>query len=319
MNMHATALWCDAPGVVSARAGAVGDGIAVGTLYTGISRGTERLVFQGRVPDSEAGRMRAPAQEGDFPFPVKYGYAAVGRVLEGPREGQEVFALYPHQTQFRLPAEALTPLPDGLPADRAVLGANMETALNILWDSGAGAGDRIAVVGAGLVGILTGYLAARLPGAEVTLIDVNADRAMPARTLDCEFASPEAAPRDCDVVIHTSATAEGLASAIDCAGFEAAVVEASWYGSGTVAAPLGGAFHSRRLRIIGSQVGQVPPHRRARWDYARRLGMALNLLRDPRLDILISGETAFADLPERYGAILGDPATLCHRVRYDPI
>lgn len=311
------ALWCVGSHSAQLREAQMGDGVAVETVFTGISRGTERLVFEGRVPPEEAERMRVPAQEGQFSFPVKYGYSAVARVLEGDHAGAHVFALHPHQTAFRVPATMMTVLPESLPAERAVLGANMETALNILWDSGASAGDKIVVIGAGVVGALTGYLAAKLPGASVTLIDVNASRAALAQTLGCSFALPEDAPTECDVVIHTSATEEGLALALSLAGQEATVVEASWFGSSTVTVPLGGAFHSRRLRMVSSQVGHVPPARAPRWSHQRRLSTALELLSDPRLDALISGETAFVDLPESYGAILSNPDTLCHRIRYE--
>lgn len=316
--MTSPALWFVAPRQAALRAGAEGTGVLVETLFSGISRGTERLVFEGRVPEAEAERMRAPLQEGAFPFPVKYGYAAVGRALEGTHAGRAVFALHPHQARFRCVEEMLSPLPGDLPPERAVLGANMETALNVLWDSGAGIGDRIAVIGAGTVGALAGYLASRLPGAEVTLVDVNPDRATLAATLGCAFAPPGRAPTECDVVIHATATPEGLASALACAGPEATVIEASWHGAGTTAVPLGGAYHSRRLCLKSSQVGHLPPARTPRWSHARRLAKALDLLRDPALDALITGETAFAALPDRYGEILADPATLCHRIYYDP-
>lgn len=315
----APALWCLGPGQAETRPGALGTGVLVDMLYSGISRGTERLVFEGRVPETEHDRMRGPAMEGAFPFPVKYGYCAVGRAAEGALRGRAVFALHPHQARFRLPEAALMPLPEALPPARAVLAANMETALTLVWDSGAGPGDRIAIIGTGVVGALSGYLAARLPGAEVTLVDTNPARVELACTLGCRFAAPEAAPQDCDVVLHLSASAAGLATAIACAGQEATLVEGSWYGAGTTAVPFGGAFHSRRLRLISSQVGQIPPARAPRWSYARRLAKALDLLADPTLDALISGETAFADLPARYGAILSDPATLCHRIRYDAL
>jgi len=312
----APALWCVGTGRAELRAGAMGEGVLVETLYSGISRGTERLVFHDRVPQSEYERMRCPAQEGDFPFPVKYGYCAVGRVDEGALAGRLVFALHPHQARFRLPESELTPLPPGLPPTRAILGANMETALNLLWDSGASAGDRIAVVGAGLVGSLVGYLAARLPGAEVTLIDRESDRAALAEHLGCGFALPDAVPQGFDVVLHTSATAAGLATAIDCAGTEACIVEGSWYGSEVTGVPLGGAFHSRRLRLVSSQVGRLPPGRASRWCHARRRSKALGLLVDPILDALVTGESAFSELPTAYGAILADPGALCHRIRY---
>ncbi len=314
--MTADALWCTAPGQAALRPGQMGEGTHVRTLFSGISRGTERLVLSGQVPDSEQDRMRAPFQEGNFPFPVKYGYAAVGVADDGALVGRHVFALFPHQTEFRLPQDALIPLPDALPPERAIMAANMETALNILWDSGAGAGDRIAVVGGGLVGLLTAYLAARLPGAEVTVIDPLPDRAAIARDLGCAFAAPDAAPDDQDVVIHTSASQAGLVLALSLAGPQATIAEASWHGAAQVALPLGGAFHSRRLRIVSTQVGSIPPDRAPRWTYRRRLTKALDLLCDARLDALISGQTAFADLPDAYPGILADPATLCHRIAY---
>lgn len=313
--MNAEALWCVAPDKAEIRPGDPGGGISCKMCWSGISRGTERLVLSGRVPASESQRMRAPFQEGDFPFPVKYGYAAVALATEGALAGRHVFALFPHQTRFALPEEALTPLPARLPPERAVLAANMETALNILWDSGAAAGDRIAVVGGGLVGLLTASLAARLPGAEVTVIDPQ-DRAAIAHGLGCAFARPDSAPSEQDVVIHTSASQSGLTLALELAGPQATIAEASWHGAEPVAIPLGAAFHSRRLRLISSQVGAIPPQRAPRWTFRRRLATALELLRDDRLDALISGETAFEALPAAYSAILADPATLCHRIRY---
>lgn len=313
--MRARALWMVAPGRVEIRAEEVEPApgtVLVETEASGISRGTEALVLRGGVPEGERARMRAPLQAGAFPFPVKYGYAAVGLTEAGAR----VFVLHPHQDRFAAPEAMAVPVPDEVPAGRAVLAANMETALNVVWDGGAAPGERIAVVGAGVVGCLAAWLCARLPGAEVTLVDVNAERAPVAEGLRAHFAAPGAAPRECDLVIHASATAAGLATALGCAGDEATVVEASWYGEGAVPVPLGGAFHSRRLRIVGSQVGQLPAARRARWTHRRRLEMALRLLADPALEALVSGETAFEDLPARYGAILDDPGTLCHVIRY---
>ncbi len=315
--MTARALWCVAPNKAEIRPAGTGDGVLVQTLYSGISRGTEGLVLRGQVPKSEHDRMRGPGMEGTFDFPVKYGYCSVGRVMEGALEGELVFALFPHQTRYRLPPENLTVLPAGLPTARAVLAANMETALNIFWDSGASAGDRIAVIGAGVVGLLTGTLLARLPGAEVTLVDINPQRSQLAADLGIRCVLPDAAPKDCDVVIHTSATAKGLSCALSMAGMNATVVEASWYGTQPVQVDLGAAFHSQRLRLISSQVGHLPADRTPRWSYARRMRKALTLLRDDdRLDMLISGETDFEDLPTQYATILAAPDTLCHRIRY---
>jgi threonine dehydrogenase-like Zn-dependent dehydrogenase len=315
----ATALWITDAQVVACcdtvyHAGP--DDLEIETLYTGISRGTERLVYHGQVPAAEHDAMRAPFQEGAFSFPVKYGYAAVGKVVSSARKGQVVFSLFPHQSSFAVPALAALPVPENVPAARAVLAANMETALNIIWDAGVSVGDRVVVIGCGVVGALVGYLAAQIPGTEVTLVDIDSNRRTLAQGFGCAFASPDDVAGQADVVIHASASAAGLALAIAVAGVEARVIEASWYGAQATQVPLGGAFHRGRLQIISSQVGRIPARQAARWDYRRRLGKALMLLDDPALDVLISGETDFGDLPARYGAILADPATLCHRVRY---
>ncbi|MGF1625282.1 MAG: zinc-binding alcohol dehydrogenase, partial [Alphaproteobacteria bacterium] len=268
------------------------DGLVdVETSYSALSRGTERLVYAGAVPASEHERMRAPFQHGDFPFPVVYGYAAVGVVRAGPPAllGRNVFALSPHQDRARLPADAVVPLPDGLDPRRAPLAANLETALNVTWDAGIGPGDRIAIVGGGVLGLMVAAIAAAIPGTAVTVVDIRADRAEPASALGAGFALPDDAPGDQDCVIHTSASEAGLATALGLAGLEAIVVEASWFGRATPQVALGGAFHSRRLVLKASQVGAVPSARRARWTRRRRLEAALALLCDPRFDRLITG------------------------------
>jgi len=292
--------------------------IRVKTLYSAISRGTESLVFDGRVPESEFGRMRAPFMDGDFPFPVKYGYAAVGRVEDGgPLRGRSVFALHPHQTAFNITASSLVALPDDVPPHRAVLGANMETALNGVWDAAPAPADRIAVIGAGVVGSLVAYLCGRLPGASVTLVDINPARAELATALGVDFAAPDKAQLDCDLVVHASGSPDGLNTALKLAGDEATVLEMSWYGDRAVSAPLGGPFHSRRLRLLSSQVGSIAPSHRPRWTYHRRLSAAVALLADPNLDILLAPAIAFADLPKRLPEILSPGnATLCQPIAY---
>jgi len=313
---QATALWyvgmreCALNAVTLPNPGS--DDCVVRTLWSGVSRGTERLVFEGRVPQSERERMRAPFQDGDFPFPVKYGYCAVGRVEAGPADmvARTVFCLHPHQDVFVAARDRLTLVPDTLPPRRAVLAANMETALNAHWDAGSGPADRIVVVGGGVLGLLVAWLAARLPGAQVTLVDVAPERAELAASLGFGFALPSDAPTGADLVFHASASAPGLATAIACAGFEARIVELSWYGEGAVSAPLGGAFHAKRLQLISSQVGQIAPSRRPRWDYARRVQAALALLaEDDRLDGLITDEIAFADAPSRLPALFAPAAS----------
>jgi len=320
---HASALWYVGPGRAEIRsepAAAPGPGeVRVRTLYGALSRGSERLVFLGRIPESEYARMRAPFMTGAFPFPVKYGYIAVGEVESGASElaGRTVFALHPHQSLFTVPADAVTPVPEGVPPARAVLAANMETALNAVWDAAPGPGDRIAVVGAGVVGALVARLCARIPGTQVTLVDIAPERAALARTLGAAFAVPEAAQGDCDLVVHASASAAGLATALRLAGMEATVLELSWYGTGEVPVALGGAFHSRRLRLVSSQVGAVAASRRPRWSPAARRAAALALLDDPALDALVAPAIGFHELPPRLADLL-TPASgvLCQLIRY---
>jgi len=287
--------------------------------WSALSRGTESLVFHGAVPPSERERMRVPFQGGDFTFPVKYGYATVGTVVDGAPGlcGRSVFVLHPHQTGFVVPEASVVPVPASVPARRAVLAANMETALNALWDGGALPGSRIAVVGGGVVGALTAWLAGRLPGADVTLVDVRPERAALARILGVGFALPDEAPEGCDIVFHASATAAGLATAIAAAGDESSVIELSWYGDRSVPVGLGGSFHSARLRLIGSQVGRVAPAMRARWSLRRRIEKALELLADPRLDALLEPDLPFERLPGELARILGPGGgSLCQVVRY---
>lgn len=298
---------------------ALGTGdVLVRSLYSGISRGTEATVFQGLVPQSEFERMRAPFMAGAFPFPVKYGYCNIGEVMEGEGtlKGARVFCLFPHQDYFVVPQTALTPLPLDLPPERAVLAANMETALNIVWDADIRPGDRVAIFGAGVVGALTAHIATGIPGTETLLVDINPERARLADALGLDFALPDALNGVFDVLVNASGTAAALSMAIDHAGLEGRIVEASWYGERQATLSLGGAFHSRRLSIKSSQVGHVSASQQPRWPLWRRLAKALDLLADPRLDALISGETAFSDLQDIYPRILPATSTLCHRVRY---
>ena len=322
---QARAFWIVAPGHGEIRSGSLaapGAGqLRIRTLYTGISRGTESRVFRGEVPRTEYQRMRAPFQEGDFPGPVKSGYCNVGRVVMGPDDwlGRVVFCLYPHQTLYQVPAEAVHPLPDGLPPARAVLAANLETAVNATWDLQPLPGDRIAVVGGGVVGLLVAWLLGAIPGTRVQVVDVEAGRRALATRLGVGFASPDAACGECDAVVHASGSAEGLATALRLAATEATVLELSWYGDREVTVALGEAFHSRRLSIRSSQVGAIAPARRARWSPARRLALVMDLLADPRLDALVSGESRFDELPAVLARLAGPsaPDTLCHRIRYD--
>jgi hypothetical protein len=319
----AEALWYSGPGRSDIRrevlAPPAADEVRVRALHGAVSRGTESLVLAGRVPRSEYQRMRAPFMAGSFPFPVKYGYATVGRIEGGPEtlRGRTVFTLYPHQTLFNIPASAAVMVPDDVPQRRAVLAANMETALNAMWDAAPGPADRIAVIGAGVVGALVAYLCGRLPGAEVTLVDINPRRAELAQALGVGFAEPETATGECDLVVHASGNPAGLGAALALAGDEATVLEMSWYGDTTVTAPLGGAFHSRRLRLMSSQVGKIAPSHRPRWSHGRRLAAALALLTDARLDALLAPAVEFHDLPRRLPDVLGpDSGVLCQSITY---
>jgi NADPH:quinone reductase-like Zn-dependent oxidoreductase len=293
--------------------------VRVRSLHSGISRGTETLVFRGEVPPSETERMRAPFQAGEFPAPVKYGYVNVGVVEAGPPGliGRTVFCLHPHQTVYQVPAAAVTPLPDGLPPARAVLAAYLETAINAMWDAPPRVGDRVSVVGAGPLGLLVAWLAARVPGCRVQVVDTQAARADIAQALGASFALPAQASEGADLVVHASGQSAGLATALRLAGFEATVLELSWYGTRRVEVPLGEGFHAQRLTLRSSQVGQVAAAQRARWSHGQRLALALSLLTDPALDRLITHHAPFEDLPQVLQRLAaGDTETLCQRIDY---
>jgi hypothetical protein len=323
INETAQALWYIGPGRAEIRAETLAplarDEVRVRAMFGALSRGTEALVMAGRVPASEFERMRAPFMGGDFPFPVKYGYATVGRVEQGPPAllGKAVFVLHPHQSLFDVPLRTAMPLPEDVPPARAVLAANMETALNAVWDASPKPAARIAIVGAGVVGALVGFLFGQQAGAQVTLVDVNPTRAELARKLGVQFATPDSAPVDCDLVVHASGTAAGLTTALTLARFEATVLELSWYGDAQVPVPLGGAFHSRRLRLVSSQVGHVAPSHRADWTHSRRLAAAVEMLSDTRLDALLAPAVAFGELPARLPDILAAKSgILCQLIAY---
>jgi threonine dehydrogenase-like Zn-dependent dehydrogenase len=324
MNRTAKAFWLSSPGEGEIREvtlpAPAEDEVLVRALWSGVSRGTETLVFRGGVPASQHAAMRAPFQEGEFPAPVKYGYLSVGEVEEGPAElvGRTVFCLYPHQTRYVVPAAAVTVVPDSVPAERAILAGTVETAVNALWDAAPLVGDRIAVVGGGMVGCSVAALLARFPGVRVQLVDADPARAKTAEALGVDFALPHDALGECDLVVHASATEQGLTRALELLTAEGTVLELSWYGDRQISLPLGEAFHSRRLVIRSSQVGTVSPARRASRSYADRLALALELLADPSLDALITGESVFEELPAVMPKLAaGEIPALCHRIRYD--
>jgi NADPH:quinone reductase-like Zn-dependent oxidoreductase len=326
VSTDARAFWVVEPGrgeirPVGVPAPAAGE-VLVRALHSGVSRGTETLVFRGAVPEDQYSVMRAPHQEGDFPAPVKYGYLGVGTVEQGPSElvGRTVFCLHPHQTAYVVPAESVVVVPDGVPPRRAVLAGTVETAVNALWDAAPRVGDRAAVVGAGMVGCCVARLLAGIPGCQVTLVDVDPSRAEIAARLGVAFARPEdlaASHGDHDLVVHTSATGAGLQLSLDLLAPEATVTELSWYGDTRVELSLGGSFHSSRLRIRASQVGSVAAARRSRYTYARRLALALDLLRDEAFDALLTGDSPFDELPEVMARLAdGSLPAVCHTITY---
>jgi threonine dehydrogenase-like Zn-dependent dehydrogenase len=293
--------------------------VVVRTLRSGISRGTETLVFRGGVPLDQRLRMRAPFQEGDFPAPIKYGYLNVGAVEEGPAElrGRTVFCLYPHQTAYVVPAAAVAIVPEDVPPARAVLAGTVETAVNALWDAAPAIGDRVAVVGAGMVGCCVARLLQGYPAVRVTLVDVDPGRADVAGALGVDFALPDEAPGELDLVVHTSATSAGLQRSLDLLAVEGTVIDLSWYGDTDVRLSLGGAFHDRRLTIRSSQVGTVSPARALRRTSADRLALALELLRDPAFDAVLTGESRFDELPDVMARLAeGSLPALCHTITY---
>src|SRR4051812_32833717 len=317
------AFWLRTPGEGEIRSVALPapgpDEVLVRTLYSGVSRGTETLVFQGGVPADQYAAMRAPFQDGDFPAPVKYGYLNVGVVEEGPARllGRTVFCLYPHQTAYVVPASAVVEVPGGVPPARAVLAGTVETAVNALWDAAPLVGDRITVVGAGMVGCCVAAVLARFPGVRLELVDADPGRAGVAAALSVPFAVPQDAAGGRDLVVHASASSAGLQRSLDLLAPEGTVIELSWYGDRPVTLELGGAFHSGRLAIRSSQVGTVAPARRASRSYSDRLALALDLLRDPAFDALISGESRFEELPDVLARLAaGTLPALCHLITY---
>jgi threonine dehydrogenase-like Zn-dependent dehydrogenase len=322
-NRRAQAFWLRAPGHGEIRE--VGlpepgpDDVVVRTVRSAISRGTETLVFRGGVPPTEHERMRAPFQEGDFPGPLKYGYLNVGAVEEGPAElrGRTVFCLYPHQTAYVVPAGAVSVVPEDVPASRAVLAGTVETAINALWDAGPLVGDRVAVVGAGMVGCCVARLLQQFPASRVTLVDVDPGRADVAAAFGVDFALPHEAGGGLDLVVHTSATSAGLQRSLELLAPEGTVLDLSWYGDTEVRLSLGGAFHAGRLGIRSSQVGTVSPARASRRTTADRLALALALLRDSAFDILLTGESPFDELPDVMARLAdGSLPALCHTIAY---
>ncbi|MGP0224610.1 MULTISPECIES: zinc-dependent alcohol dehydrogenase [unclassified Paenarthrobacter] len=290
----------------------------VRTLYSGVSRGTERVVHEGRVPERVADLMQAPHQKGEFPGPVKYGYLNVGVVEQGPQEwlGKTVFSLHPHQDYYVVPTCQLTQIPEDVPAKRAVLTGIVEVAVNALWEAGPRLGDRVAVVGGGLVGGALATLLRKYPLGRLQLVDADPEKEKLAQTLGIDFALPENAKDDCDIVFHCSASNEGLKLSLQLAGDDSDIIELSWFADKEVTLPLGEDFHARRLNIRSSQVGAVALPRRHRRSNAQRLETAAAALKDPLFDTFLTSECLFRNLPDTLVKLFERPGGFCHLVAY---
>lgn len=280
--------------------------LLIETLHSGISRGTESLVHRGEVPAAITELMQAPFQLGALPFPVSHGYLNVGVVRQGRSEliGQTVFTLAGHREHVVVPEAAAHVLPEGCPPQRALFAGIGEVGLNGLWEGPVMIGDRVAVVGGGLIGLTTALLASKMALQRLQVVEVDAERRTFIRDLGLDAVAPEQADLDNDVVLHSSSSSAGLATSLRLAGDDAVIVEQSWYGTGDQQVPLGADFHARRLRIVATQVGQVPGPRRMRRTRGQRLATALSML-DSRFDRLISGRSPLAQLPD----VMQDVAT----------
>lgn len=321
--MQARAYWTVAPHRGELRSEQLpeptGDEVRVRTLASGVSRGTELLVHRHAVPEAVRSLMRCPRQSGDLPGPVKYGYLSVGRVEAGVPEliGRRVFCLHPHQDVYVAPASAVTVVPDGVPTARAVLAGTVETAVNALWDGAPRVGDRLAVVGAGMVGLSVAAVLRRFPLDRLQLVDIDPGRAPVAQRLGVTLVRPEDAAGDCDLVFHSSASASGLATALRLLGDEAELIELSWYGDAHPDVPLGQDFHARRLSMRASQVGRVSPSRALRRTTADRMAIALGLLHDPAFDALLAPAVPFPTLPDVFAELdAGRGTALCQVIDY---
>lgn len=273
------------------------------SLYSLVSTGTERLVATGKIPTGLYNSMQVPYMEGDFSLPVKYGYSLVGEVVKGPLLGKTVHLLHPHQDYCKVAAADVFPIPDEVPAVRATLASNLETAVNAVWDSGVSVGDRVAVVGFGIIGSLVARLLAQLPAVSLTILEKDPDRIKMAKSMGFEVSPNENLSTPLDIAFHCSSTAAGLQTCIDTVGLEGKVIELSWYGDKSVELNLGGTFHPQRKVIISSQVSQIPASHQHRWDFRRRKEAVFELLKNPDFDLHTPKTTPFTNLPEVFSEI----------------
>ncbi|MEM9671559.1 MAG: zinc-binding alcohol dehydrogenase [Bacteroidota bacterium] len=293
------------------------DECLIESLFSLVSSGTETLVANGQVPAELQDSMQVPYMEGSFGFPLKYGYSLVGKVIEGSENlvDRYVHLLHPHQQHCVVKETDVTVIPEGIPPQRAVLASNLETALNAVWDSHLSAGDRVLVVGMGLIGSLVALLASQFPATQIRVAETDPTRQSLAREQGFSLYDPSDTPFD--VAFHSSGSSTGLQTAIDAVGYEGQVIELSWYGTRSAEVKLGGSFHQQRKQIISSQVSQLPAHRQARWDYRRRKQTVLDLLQDDGWDDFLTATVDFTDVPALFDQLrLGDRSQLSWTLRY---
>jgi len=291
--------------------------VRVDAIASAISHGTEMLVLRGQVPDGL--ELDLPTLRGGFAFPIKYGYASVGRIVEaGPEAhlapGQTVFVHHPHQSSYVVPASMPIVLPPGLEPELGVFLANVETAVNIVLDAALRFGERVGIFGQGVVGLLVTQLLRRAGASLIVAVEPVAARRDLAQRLgaDIALAPEEATPSalreltdglGVDLAIEVSGNAAALQQAIDSLAFGGTAVVCSWYGTKPVSLQLGGGFHRRRPRVVSSQVSTIDGALQPRWTYARRLQLAVDLL--PRLQLaeLITQRFPLGRAAEAYGLV----------------
>ena len=316
-------LWFTGPRRVELRQGQPSSPLAPGevkarALHSGISQGTELLLYRNEGPRVFDPSLDAP---GTPVYPRRYGYSWVGNIVEsrarGVEVGQCVFALRSHGDVHVLRPEVIRTIPASIPSTRATLAANMETALTVVWDAGIAIGDRVLVLGGGVVGLLTAMLAKVAGAARVSVVEPFPRRRQAALSLGADEAfSPgqDVPDGECDVVIEATGDPASLDRAIAHAGLEATIVVASFYGERRSPIALGTEFHRRRLHLTASQVSRIPAHKTARWDASRRFAMVLERLTDPRLDALVEPPVPFAEAPAVFARLDADPGMALHTV-----
>ena len=291
--------------------------LIIKTLYSGISKGTEKLVSSGFVGKDQYKIMKSPFQEGTFSFPIKYGYINVGKVINGPKKllHKNTFALYPHQDLFEINSKEVQILNESNNPKKYLLTANMETAINIFWDTQASNKDKIVIVGMGSVGILTAYYFKLQNYKNVFICDSNLKKKKFATLLGLNFKDFKSI-KDIDVVINTTSNYQIINKSFNKLNLEGKIVEASWYGNKKGIINLGGNFHSKRLKLISTQVSNIPKYLSNKHNYKSRLKLAIKALSSNKLLKLVNTESHFNNLEEDYVSIINNPDSIMHAIKY---